>query len=257
MKTKKLLLAIAVGSALLGTSAGASASLVLDGEIAIGAQGFGNANRLLTISSQGSNTFESGAIGISNGNLVALTPGLSDALVFGGNGVTNAGGDTVSPLTDTLKFGIPTLGQLNWTTASNVNLLFNAAESGGDGVNVTDVTLKFYNGNTVIAAIDGNFSLLNTVTGTGGAGWLVKVDDAQRLYLNSTVFNQEGASSFRIAAESTITGVSGGSESFSALTATSSVSAIPEPGTYAMMLAGLGLMGLVRARSKTPGRQAG
>lgn len=52
-----------------------------------------------------------------------------------------------------------------------------------------------------------------------------------------------------IALESTITGVGGGAESFSAFSA-SSVSAIPEPETYGMMLAGLGLMGMIVARRK-------
>ncbi|MBY0270096.1 MAG: PEP-CTERM sorting domain-containing protein [Burkholderiales bacterium] len=233
-----------MAGALLGVSTGANANLVQNGELFIGAQGFGNAPRLLTI--QGNGT-ESGAIGIVGGNLVALTPGIANASVFGGNGVTNPGGDTVSPLSDNQKFGIPTLGELNWTSGANVNLLFNATEPGGDGLTVTDVTLKFYNGNTVIAAIDGSFSLLSTQTGNGSAGFLINVDAAQQTFLNTTVFSQAGASAFRIALESTITGVAGGPESFSAVSA---VTAVPEPETYAMMLAGLGLMGMVGVRRK-------
>lgn len=245
--TRKLSIAVAMAGALLGMSAGANANLVQNGELLIGAQGFGNAPRLLTIQGQGNGSTESGAIGISGGVLVALTPGISNASVFGGNGVTNLGGDTVSPLTDTLKFGIPTLGQLNWTSGANVNLLFNATEPGGDGLTVTDVTLKFYNGNNVIAAIDGSFSLASTLTGNGSAGFLISVDAAQQTFLNTTVFSQAGASAFRIALESTITGVGGGPESFSAVSA---VTAVPEPETYAMMLAGLGLMGVVGVRRK-------
>ncbi len=247
MKISKLPVSIALTSVLLGMSAGANANLVLNGQLLSGAQGFGNAPRLLTIESQGNGTTESGAIGIVGGNLVALTPGIADASVFSGNGVTNAGGNTVSPLSDNQKFGIPTLGSLNWTTAANVNLLFNATEPGGDGLTVTDVTLKFYNGNNVIAAIDGNFSLLSTITGNGSSGFLISVDAPQQTFLNSTVFNQAGASAFRIALESTITGVGGGAESFSAVSA---VTAVPEPETYAMMLAGLGLMGMVGVRRK-------
>jgi len=247
MTNKKLTLAVASAVAMLGAATGANASLVFVGETAIGAQGFGNAHRLLTISSQRNNTFESGAIGISGGTIVALTPGIADGSVFGGNGVTNAGGDTVEPLTEVLKFGIPTLGELNWTSADDVNLLFNAVEPGGNGLTVTDVTLKFYSGDTVIAAIDGSFSLLSTNTGNGSAGFLINVDAAQQLYLDSTIFNQAGYSGYRIALESTITGVAGGPESFSA------ISAIPEPGTYAMMLAGLGLMGFVARRRKSRG----
>lgn len=244
MKTKTLTISAAAAGVLLGFSTGASANLVLNGELLIGAQGFGNAHRLLTIQGQGNSTTESGAIGISGGVIVALTPGIADGSVFSGNGVTNLGGDTVNPLTDDLKFGIPTLGELNWTSGANVNLLFNAVEPGGNGLNVTDVTLKFYNGDTVIAAIDGSFSLASTLPGNGSAGFLISVDAAQQNYLNTSVFSQAGASAFRIALESTITGVAGGPESFSA------ISAIPEPETYAMLVAGLGLMGWVGRRRK-------
>ena len=247
MKISKLSTTIAVTSVLLGMSAGANANLVQNGELLIGAQGFGNAPRLLTIQGQGNSNTESGAIGIVGGVLVALTPGIANASVFGGNGVTNVGGNTVNPLSDNQKFGIPTLGELNWTSGANVNLLFNATEPGGDGLTVTDVTLKFYNGNSVLAAIDGSFSLASTFTGNGSAGFLISVDAAQQTFLNSTVFNQAGASTFRIALESTITGVGGGPESFSAVSA---VTAVPEPETYAMMLAGLGLMGMVGVRRK-------
>lgn len=247
MKISKLSTAIAVSSVMLVMSAGANANLVQNGQLQIGAQGFGNAPRLLTIQGQGNSSTESGAIGIVGGVLVALTPGISNASVFSGNGVTNLGGDTVNPLSDNQKFGIPTLGELNWTSGANVNLLFNATEPGGDGLTVTDVTLKFYNGNSVIAAIDGSFSLASTFTGNGSAGFLINVDAAQQTFLNSTVFNQAGASAFRIALESTITGVGGGPESFSAVSA---VTAVPEPETYAMMLAGLGLMGMVGVRRK-------
>jgi hypothetical protein len=247
MRIKKQLTVAAVGWALAALSASASASLVFDGELTVGAQGFGNANRLLTISSKGNATFESGAIGISGGNIVSLEPGILDSLVYNGNGVRNAGGDTVNPLEGGLKNGIPTLGSLNWSTGSDVHLLFNAAENNDDGLNVTDVTLKFYSGNTVIAAIDGNFALASTVMGQGNAGYLISVDAAQQTFLNSTVFTGQ-FSDYRIALESTITGVSGGAESFSALTAMPIVSAVPEPETYAMMMAGLGLLGFTARR---------
>lgn len=245
-RLKRLSIAVVAASALMGSSTVANANLVLNGETTLGGQGFGNAPRLLTIQARGNGTFESGAIGISEGNLVAVS-GISDAQVFGGNGVTNAGGDEVNPLSDNQKFGIPTLGSLNWTSGANVNLLFNATEPGGNGLTVNDVTLKFYNGNNVIAAIDGSFSLASTTTGTGVAGFLISVDASQQTFLNGTVFNQVGASNFRIALEASISGVAGGSESFSAI---SVAAPVPEPEIYAMMGLGLGLMGWVAHRKK-------
>ena len=240
-------MAVAVAGALLAISTVANADLVQDGQLAIGAQGFGNAHRLLTVQEAGQDTTESGAIGIVNGAIVAVSPGINDALVFDGNGVTNLGGDEVSPQTDTLKFGIPTLGELGWTNATDVNLLFNADEPGGDGITVNDVTLKFYSGNSVIAAIDGNFSYADTIVGNGNAGFLIDVSGAQRGYLNSHVFNQAGYTNFRIALETTMSDVADGPDSFSAV---ESVPVIPEPETYAMMLAGLGLMGFIVRRRK-------
>jgi hypothetical protein len=245
---KKQLKLSLIAVSLTAIAGAADASLVQNGTVDLTGQGFGNAPRLLTIQAHGSADSESGAIGIRNGALVDLAPGLTDASVFAGNGVTNAGGDTVNPIGDNQKFGIPTLGELNWTTASNIGLLFNATEPGGNGLDVTDVTLKFYNGDTIVAAIDGNFSLANTEPGNGKAGFLVSVDQAQQAFLDGAVFSQQGFASYRIALESTITGVGGGPESFSALSLSP---AVPEPQTYAMMLAGLGLLGFGRVRRRT------
>lgn len=244
MNLRKHLMAVSVAIALGGVSAGANASLVQNGQIDLGGQGFGNAPRLLTIQGKGNSSFESGAIGISGGSLVALTPGIADALVYLGNSVQNAGGDTVNPLTDGNKFSAPTLGSLNWMSGADVRLAFNANEPGGGGLTVNDVTLKFYNGDTVIAAIDGSFSLASTIPGNGSSGFLINVDVMQQTFLNSSVFALAGSSGFRIALESTITGASGGAESFSA------ISAVPEPETYAMLLSGLGLLGFVARRKK-------
>lgn len=243
MKLRKHWMAVSIAIALGGLSAGANASLLQNGQIDLGAQGFGNAPRLLTIQGKGNSSFESGAIGISGGSMVALTPGIADASVYLGNGVQNMGGDTVNPL-DGNKFGIPTLGSLNWMSGADVRLVFNAVEPGGDGLTVNDVTLKFYNGDTVIAAIDGNFSLASTITGNGSSGFLIEVDPMQQTFLNGAVFAMSGYSGFRIALESTISGASGGPESFSA------ISAVPEPETYAMLLSGLGLLGFAARRRK-------
>lgn len=82
--------------------------------------------------------------------------------------------------------------------------MFNASEPAGNGLTVNDVTLKFYNGNSVVAAIDGSFTLTSTVTGNGSSGFLIDVDPAQQSFLNASVFGQTGYADFRIALESTI-----------------------------------------------------
>ena len=145
----------------------------------------------------------------------------------------------MNPVSAGNKFNIPTLSSLNWTSGSNVELLFNATEPGGNGLNINDITLKFYNGNTVIAAIDGQQIFANEPEiGNGNAGFLFGVTAAEQSFLNSTVFNQLGFGNFRVAAETTISGVHGGPESWSAVVA----AAVPEASTWGMML--LGFLGL-------------
>ncbi|SIO46181.1 hypothetical protein SAMN05443247_05697 [Bradyrhizobium erythrophlei] len=122
--------------------------------------------------------------------------------VHDGNGVTNTGGQEVNPFGDNQKFGIPTLSSLHWSTASQVEILFNPSESDSH-INVRDITLKFYNGNTVIAAIDGqqNFLGLAADHGHGNGGFVFDVDSSEQTYVNNTVFNQTGFGNFRIALE--------------------------------------------------------
>lgn len=251
MRVQQLLYSAALATAIVGAVAPARADLVYLGETNLGAQGFGSASRLLTIQNTGT---ESGAIGVLNGAIVALTPGIANGSVFSGNGITNAGGNTVNPLTGD-KFSIPTLGSLNWANASQVQIVFNAAEpgGGGSGLNITDLTLKFYNGNTVIAAIDGSQAFASTVPGVGNSGYLFGVDAAQQTFLNSTVFNQVGASGFRIALESTITGAGGGPESFSAVLGPPPevVTAVPEISTWLMMMIGFAAVGFAAYRRTT------
>jgi hypothetical protein len=252
MKKFKLSL---IAASLVAVAGGANASLVLDGAIDqdLTGQGFGAVPRILTLQARAAGTTESVAIGVTDSSIVSLEPGIPDAQVFNGNGFTNPGGTgVVNPLTDNNKYAIPTLGELLWTSPEHVNLLFNGAEPGSDAdLTVQDVTLKFYDGNTVIAAIDGNFTLTSTDPGVGNAGFLVNVDAAQQAFLLTAVFDNPGAQNYRIALESTINGVAGGPETFSALS-----QPIPEPGTYAMMLAGLGLLGFARIRrQKRDGKQ--
>jgi hypothetical protein len=145
------------------------------------------------------------------------------------------------------KFNIPTLSSLNWTTGSNVELLFNATEPGGNGLTINDITLKFYNGNTVIAAIDGEQIFANTPQiGNGNAGFLFGVSAGEQGFLNSTVFNQPGFGNFRVAAETTISGVHGGPESWSAVI----FSAVPEASTWTMMLLGFAGLGFAFRQSR-------
>ena len=212
--------------------ASAQANIIFLGEIDLGAQGFGNAPRLLTL--QGNGT-ESAVVNVSNGTIVG-GGGIPDAQVTMGNGITNTGGDQVNPFSDNQKFGIPTLGSLNFTQGSDIRLVFNATEPGGDSITINDVTLKIFNGNTLALALDNGTTPIvfaNTASGNGNAAFLLGLDAAQQTIVNNTIFNQVGFGNFRIALEATLTGAAGGPESFSV------ISRVPGP------IAGAGLPALM------------
>jgi hypothetical protein len=200
----------------------ARSDVVLLGQADFTAQGFGNANRLITVQAQGNNTTESGS-------------------VFPVNGAVAGTGDVVSPLADNQKFGIPTLASLGWTTASQVGLLFNASEHGGDSVTfpVNGITLTFYNGNTAVGSISNNqiITIADTIAGNGSAGFLFGISPSEWATLNSLVFDQSGSGNFRLGIDTTINDVAGGPESFNA------VAAVPVP--PAAMLFSSGIFGVI------------
>jgi hypothetical protein len=224
----------------------ASASLVYDSHVDVGALGFGNVHSLLTVQAKNSDHgVESGVVSIVGGS-IHEGGAIADANVHDGNGLTNKGGQEVNPFGDNQKFGIPTLSSLHWSTASQVEILFNPSESDSH-INVRDITLKFYNGNTVIAAIDGqqNFLGLAADHGHGNGGFVFDVDSPEQTYLNNTVFNQTGFGNFRIALEATLGDADGGPESFSAI-----AGAVPEPSTWAMMILGFAGIGFMTYRRR-------
>lgn len=225
----------------------ANAALIFDSSILVSAQGFGNNPRLLTV--QGNGT-ESGCIGVGAGGTLLGGSGtcIADALVHDGNGLSNTGGSEVNPLSDNQKFGIPTIAQLGWKKASDIGLVFNATEPGGNSINVQDVTLKFYNGTTLLGAIDGSQSFANSNPGNGVAGFAFKVDAAEQTFLNNLVFAQQGYGNYRIALESTLSDAAGGPESWLAVNLGN---AVPEPSTWGMMILGVGMVGGVMRRRQT------
>lgn len=258
--SKRFILSFVAGAIAVATLAlpqVATASLIYDPTIIVDVkgQGFGNVPRDLTIQAKGNGTTESGAVGVdANGEITFGSP-IATSFVHDSNGVTNASGnaDLVNPLKDDQKYGIPTTGSLGITSANQIGILFNAVESSGNGVNVTDLTLKFYgvNGN-LLGAIDGQQNFAGTETGNGSAGYVFIVDTAEESFVNGLL--ALGGASTRLALESSITNVSGGPESYAIFNKNKGVvppsGNAPEPGTIAIFGLGLLGMGFVSLRGK-------
>jgi hypothetical protein len=233
----------AAGVGLMGLPQNARASLVLSGgSVAasftdIGAQGFGNAPRLLTLQDNGpppngNNGTEAGQIVISAGGVVSPTS-------FAGEN------DIVSPCCDGSKNSAPTLGSLGWTSGADVKLGFNAGQEGLLGLTLNQLVLSLYNNaNTVV----GTFSLAAPVTftalqlalqqGNGNAIFQFVLNAAEQAQFNGLLVGN--FSTFHIALASQLGDAlhpaNDGPESFLA------VQAIPLPG--ALVLFGSGLLGL-------------
>lgn len=223
---------IAVGSTLALVAGAANASLTLSGPEDFQGTGLGSVNTILTISSPGSTSTETGQVGLAGG-----------AQFISGNALTGAS------QTQTRSFA-----DLSVTSAANLRVVFNALEPGNaadNGITLSALQLNVYNaaGTQALftANLDRSYTFADTRTGAGNSGFVFKLTDAEAAELQP-VF----ASSDRVGLAATATNATGGFETFFVANATTPVAAIPEPETYALMLAGLGVLGgIARRRNKS------
>ena len=232
MPTKKFRrLAAAVGTAALFAASGASADLVYlpaDNALFQGS-GLGAVNTLLTLTSPGSSSTESGAV-------FAVGAGL------------DVNGDA---LKGTSQYGLPSLGALGITSASNLRLILNATEPAGNSITVNQLMLSFYDSLGASLAsftLAGPVVIASTFTGIGQAGFAFGLDAAQAATASSLL----GASGtpfadVRVELAATLTDATGGPDTFFVGNA-AQVAAIPEPSTYLLMFAGLACIGFTVRR---------
>lgn len=227
----------AVAAVLAGLAGPAQADLVLVGPENFQGTGLGSVNTILTIASPGSGTFEEGSVGRVVGNPTD---------VITGNALTGAS-----------QTQTRTVSELGLTTAANLRVVFNALEPGGtaNAVTLSGLQLNIFSPTGALLFDSGGFScptvagcaFPNTLTGAGNSGFVFALTPAQQT--EATLAGAFADPLNRVGLSASVNLATGGFETFFVANS-GTVAPIPEPETYALMLAGLAAVGFVAKRRR-------
>lgn len=240
MSHRKLSIAASVAAAALGAvlTAPAHASLVLLGTADLTGQGIGAQFTVLTLQT-GPNSTESGAV------------------TFAGLAV----GDASTGSSQSRSF---TFADLAITDASQLRLIVNLAEPGsettpsvlatstGSFSNLASrITLNAFSSSGLLLqqhTLASDLTLNQIASGVGGSGLIFGLNAAEATQLNTFISANAGFEVFTVGA--TFANAAGGNDVIQAARFTGTTPPIPEPETYALLLAGLGVVGFVAHRRK-------
>jgi hypothetical protein len=228
-------------------------SLILSSTTFSDGTGLGNEPTILTIHGNGGT--EIGCVGATSSNT---------GTGYNATGVCQSG--TNDTQTGSSQIGPVALSAAGSTvSASNFGIVFNASEPGGSGITLTGLTAAFYTSTGVFLYETSGLSCLaalgttacaftNTDTGAGKSGYVFVLDAAQQTAANAAhVFDNQ---SNIVALSASATNAEGGNETFYLATTSGTgtpgpTAFSPEPTTWVLTLAGVGLvaLGSVRRRS--------
>jgi hypothetical protein len=237
---------IALAAAALATglaAAPASANLIPLTPVQLTGQGIGATFTTLTLQGAGSASTESGGV-LFNGN------------VFG---------DALSGASQSHVF---TFADLSISNASQLALIVNLAEPGSESppsvttaasplainANLANaITLNVYSASGALLeqhTANAGLTLNQVASGVGGSGLVFGLDAAEQTQLNNTMAANAGNEVFTVGA--TFANSQGGPETIQAIRL-AQVAAVPEPASYALLLAGLGALGFLSKRRRRKG----
>jgi hypothetical protein len=223
-----------------GAANTAHASLVLLNQSPFSGAGLGAMNTILTVTSPGNSTTESGCVAFGN------TVGPAACLA----GVASGGNE----MTGTSQTQTRTIAQAGATSAANFAIVLNAVEPGGNSITVDNLAVRFYStaGATLYtASLAAPVTLANTLTGIGNAGFVFVLDPGQAAAAQAAGAFTNTANIIGLFAS--LSAATGGPETFFVGNLGTNVvggvgSPIPEPTTYLTLGAGLIAIGTLRKR---------
>lgn len=227
------------------------ASLVLTGIEEVSGGGYGNFDNFLTTSGGGQDTTRAGCTSLVGGGL-SVGSCLTQTGVFTGGDEQPAGNPTNTNFNNVFTFA---------GAADSIRIVLNSAEQGQQAlstITIDELTLTLYNsagtavwssagidcGVGVPGCVDiGTGITVTTQSGIGNYGLVFRLDGPQAAAL-------QGAGPGTLGLAARVTGAGGGTDTFLfSQRPGSNDPVVPEPGTWAMLSGGLGVLWVARRRS--------
>jgi hypothetical protein len=242
-----------MGAALLGAVLGlammpAKADLIYEGVVTIGGTGLGAVNTILTMTSHGNGTSESGKVSW-NGTTDVVT---ADPTAVQGGGFTPSGTTDMNGINQTI-----TVGSTGWTPGSGqgLEIIFNPVEpqNAANSIILNNLVMSIYGATSGTDLFDapwlgGPMTFIANDAGTGNSGFGFALNQAETDELNAAVLGIGVDDHIGLLAYAT--DATGGHETFFATVVAHDPDPVPEPGTLTLLAVGLASTWLVSRKRR-------